>query len=133
MIGNHWVKNSLEEVDSFDKHWYISKISTEGFVCDQLYVLGVTRVLQLVGTQPTFIDRCNIKYDVNSFVKGHCKCNLHLSFLTLVFLSFFLSFFFFFLLALRQAVVKLHLKFPFIIASYKSKMSTLKTMYFLKD
>ena len=85
MIGNHWVKNSLDEVDDFDKHWYnVSKISTGGFVCDQLCVLGVTRILQLVGTQPTFIDRCSIKYDVNSFVKGHCECNLHLSFLTLV-------------------------------------------------
>ena len=42
-------------------------------------------------------------------------------------------FFFFFLLAPGQAEVKLHLKFPLTIASYKSKVSTLKTIYFLKD
>ena len=47
--------------------------------------------------------------------------------------NFSLGFCFFFLLAPGQAEVKLHLKFPLTIASYKSKVSTLKTIYFLKD
>lgn len=47
--------------------------------------------------------------------------------------NFSLVFVFFFLLAPGQAEVKLHLKFPLTIASYKSKVSTLKTIYFLKD